>query len=591
MRARHVAVFALVAAAACSSSSKEPANVTLAPSFLGPKDLFSGLTSINLTVYDSAAGVDCDTTTGNITGADGATPLQMVTLTNQGCPPQYKWCGSLTIQESDTDRIFQAVGMKNSSEAAVGCSRTAIKDAAPQLSITMERYVPAAMCHDGTIQPTEQCEGMPSSKSFSCDDSCHSIEVLLSVGNAQNNTLTGAKGNKFAPYFLWPETSGNDGRFIAFFTDNVSDQTNKVNDVGMRVLSDGWNTMTSPVAATLGELLLPNGTAFPSTPAPGAQDEAQGALQGGKYYVVFQDDQSPMGTDIHLRSMDSSFVADQAAGAALTINGTTCTDATTCTGEANQQSYPAISAGPGGKLLIAWQDDKGPNPGSIQARTFTPPNVLGNQFTMSTGTMNTNVVLASTSNGWIAVWQSGDDVKLRTINAAGTPNGAESIVNDDMTGLQDHGSVASLSDGRFAVVFAEHNNADGVDIVLQRFNASGAKLAGDQMVRVNNVVTAGDQLMPVIAGTSAASGAFAIAWLDAASNHIRARIADGTTGYLPNSIDGQDQEFQASITDGKTRTNPVVVAGGAGRNVIIGWEDQSATGAGIVARLFPPPSQ
>jgi hypothetical protein len=476
--------------------------------------------------------------------------------------------------------------MKNSVEAAVGCSRTAIKDASPQLSITMERYVPAAMCGNGTIEPTEQCEG----KSFFCDDACHSTEVLLSVGTNMNNTLTGAKGNKFDPFFLWPESSGNDGRFIAFFTDNVSDQTNKVNDVGMRVLSDAFTTATSPPAAAMGELLLPNGTAFPSTPAPGAQDQAQGALQGGKYYVVFQDDQSPMGTDIHLRSMDSAFVADQAAGAALTINGTTCTDATSCTGEANQQSYPAIAAGPGGKLLIAWQDDKGPNPGSIQARTFTPPSTLGNQFTVSTGSMNTNVTLASTPNGWIAVWQSGDDVKLRTINAAGTPNGSESVVNENTTGLQDHPSVAALSDGRFGVVFADHN-ANGSDVVLQRFNASGAKLSGDQMVRVNNVVNDGDQVMPRIAGTSAASGAFVIAWLDSASNQVRARIADGTAGYLVNPIDGQDQEFQASLTDGKTRTNPVVVTGGAGRNVIIGWEDKSATGAGIVARLFPPPSQ
>jgi hypothetical protein len=584
MRARHVAVLALLAAA-CTSSGSEPVDVSLAPSFLGPKDLFNGLTSIKLTVYDSAAGVDCNAMTGAITGADGVMPLQSVDLTNMNCPSQYKWCGSLTITESDTDRIFQAVGMKGSTEQATGCTRTAIKDAAPQLNITMERFVPPAMCGNGTVEPTEQCEG----KSFYCDDMCHSTEVLLSVGTAQNNTLTGAAGQKFDPFFLWPEGSGNDGRFFAFFTDNVSDQMNKVNDVGMRVLSDAWTTSVSPPAAALGELLLPNGTAFPSTPATGAQSQARAALLGGKYYVVFQDDQSPMGTDIHLRSMDSSFVADQAAAMPLTVNGATCTDATSCTGEANQQSTPAISAGPGGKMLIAWQDDKGPNPGSIQARTFTPPSTLGSQFALSTGSMNTAVSLAATPNGWVAVWQSGDDVKLRTINSAGTPNGSESVVNENTAGLQDHPGVATLSDGRFAVAFCDHM-ANGADIVLQRFNNSGAKLMGDQSIRVNNVVTDGDQVLPSIAGTSSASGAFAIAWLDKGTGDVRARIADGTTGYLVNSVDGQDQEFLASIGT-KTRNNPVVVAGGAARNVIIGWEDGSSTTGGIVARLFPPPSQ
>lgn len=572
---------ALVAAASGCGSSREPVNVALAPSILDPNDLFAKITSIKLKVFDTSTGADCVAQTGIVTGADALSPLATVDLMSTGCDPKYRYCGTLTIVESDTDRVFSATGLAgDGSTVGTGCARAKINQSALPLSITMERYIPPAVCGDNIVEPTEQCEYKNGTNDYYCDTSCLSKEVLLSTGSGGNNTVTGKAGDKFDPFFLWPSQSGTSGRFMAFFTD----KTSGANDVGFRVLSDAWTIPSSPPAAAAGELLLPNGSGFPSTPAPGAQGAAQAAFVGGKYFVVFQDDDSTMGIDIHLRSMDTSFVADQGVSMAIGINGPNGV------GEPNIQSTPAIAAGPGNKLFIAWQDDAAG--GVINGRTFTPPNILGAQNTISTGKSNTKVSLAATPNGWVAVWQSGDDIHWKAIGSDGTPAGTELTVNNNTTGLQDHPGVAALSDGRFAVVYAEHNMANGVDIVMQRYDISGKQIPGDQAARVNNVVNDGDQLLPVIAPLAAASGSYALAWLDQPSQHIRGRFAGGTSGFLPNNVDGQDQEFQISLAAGKTRNNPVAVSGGASGNVIFGWEDKSASGAGIVGRFFPaPPAQ
>ena len=65
----------------------------------------------------------------------------------------------------------------------------------------------------------------------------------------------------------------------------------------------------------------------------------------------------------------------------------------------------------------------------------------------------------------------------------------------------------------------------------------------------------------------------------------------GSAGFLFNNVNGQSTEFQASRTEGRTRANPAVASGGSGPFVAIGWEDKSATGAGIVARRFPLPTE
>jgi hypothetical protein len=72
---------------------------------------------------------------------------------------------------------------------------------------------------------------------------------------------------------------------------------------------------------------------------------------------------------------------------------------------------------------------------------------------------------------------------------------------------------------------------------------------------------------------------------------VRARFLGGAGGFLFNNVTGQASEFQASRADGRTRDAPALAVGGAGPYVVIGWEDKTAGGAGIVARRFPLPSE
>ena len=344
-------------------------------------------------------------------------------------------------------------------------------------------------------------------------------------------------------------------------------------EVGLRVMADDLSPLPASVLAA-GSIFMPNGATFPPVPSPKQQSFPQAAFAGGKYYIAFQDDDTAgNGLDIHLRSMDAAFVAGEGA-TPIGVNGTDGL------GEANNQIVPAMAAGPKGRLYVAWEDTTA---GKIAGRTVTPPNTLGNQNDLSTGTINTNVSVAATLTGWVAAWQSGTGIKLRVLNEDGTPQGADQSVSDP-AGAATRPRVASLPDGRFAVAWVR----DG-DIYVQRYDGKGVKIAGDQAAPVNEN-TAGEQASPAIGGSSAVGGTYVVAWLDVGESHVHARMLGGSSGFLFNNVDGQAGDFKASIGDGRTRKTPVVIAGGAAPFVAIGWEDATAGGAGIVVRRFPVPT-
>jgi len=146
--------------------------------------------------------------------------------------------------------------------------------------------------------------------------------------------------------------------------------------------------------------------------------------------------------------------------------------------------------------------------------------------------------------------------------------------------------VSSLADGRFAVTWAS-----GGDIFMQRYDAKGSKIAGDQNTAINDLVKDGEQNTPSIAGTASAGGSYVVVWLDVSSSNVNGRMLGGSAGFLFNNVNGQSTEFQASRSAGRERANPVVTSGGAGPYVAIGWEDKTSPGAGIIARRFPLPSE
>ena len=557
----------LGAPAGCGSV-EQPVRTDIVASFSAPRGVLEKANQLELRVLDGQ--VTCDAATGTITDG-GAREIAKSNLGQIGCPENVKFCGTVSVEKSPNPRVFEAKASGSAGVLAVGCSTATLDQDAVPVSIKMFRFLAPPVCGDGTVQPTEQCE--PGGTEV-CDDACQSREVLLSIGATGNKTSTGKAGDKTDAFFLWPQATGNDGRFVALYTDRAISGGNV--DVGLRVMSDDLSPATSPPALANGSIFLPNGSAFPPDAAPGRQSLPQAAFFGGKYWVVFQDDDSPgsSGLDIHARSVNDVFSSDQPARSPVFING----DAQ---GEEKIQTAPAISAS-SERLLVAWEDQ---GAGKIVGRTLTPPSTLGNQNDLSTGNGNARPQIASRGKDWVVVWKSGAGIKRRTVGADGTPSGSEEPVNTSGAGA-DGARIASLPDGRFAVVWSKNG-----DIFVQRFDERAIPIADDQAQPINDVVTEGEQTQPTIAATPAAGGSYVVAWHDASTGHIRARFLGGSSGFLFNNVNGQTTEFQASQVDGRDRAAPVAAVGGSGPFVAIGWEDKSSDNAGIVVRRFPLPSE
>ncbi len=574
-------------AVACSHHSGDALDVSLAPTLVFPRGVLDNVQKLTVTVYDATGGLDCDATTGMPTGVGNAKPIATKELAGN-CPSPAKFCGDLTISRSSTPRVFVAVGTDASKaiDLADGCAKIVVDQEKLPLTIQMQRHNVPSVCGDGAVQPTEQCEPAGDAADFVCDDQCQTKEEFLSKGSGfAQNTTDGAVGDKLQPNFTWPSQSGAAGRFLAVWSDKKPKQ-----QPAMRFMADDLAIDSAAGSAGTFSFWLPDTTSsFPPAGEPNSQAFPTATVVSGKYFVAFQDD-STGHLEIHLRTMDvvGPTAGDQPAGAPIGISGVNGG------GEPGViHTLPSIAAGPGGAVYIAWQAGSTTGPGKIVGRSYTAGSGMpyGPQVELSSGASNQGVQVAATSGGWVVVWQSGSDVKLRRIGTDGNPLGAEQTVNDGSHhGAQDHPGVATAGDA-FAVVWADHGAAGGTDIFVQRFKSDGSPIAGDQANRINNVVNDGEQTTPAITGSTAAGGMFAVAWIDQASTHVRARLLGAGGGFLFNNVDGQTSEFQASISDGHARNNPALAIGGKGPFIAIGWEDLDPTKPGIYVRRFPAPTQ
>jgi len=577
-----------VLAFACGQGTGD-VRVSLAPTIAMPRGLLDNVQKLTITVYDAVGGVSCDTSTGKAAGVTDKTPkVATKDLGTTNCQAPAKFCGDLSITSSDTPRVFAAVALgANNVEIADGCAQIKVNQEKLPLTITMQRNVPPAVCGDGILQPTEQCEPPGNAADPICDDQCHTKELRLSVGSGvAANTIDGAVGDKLQPSFAWPAQGGSAGRFLSVWSDKKPKQ-----QVGMRVLGDnlGIDSSLGPGPSSICFWLPDAQSSFPPDGEPNTQAFPAATFLGGKYVVAFQDD-STGHLEIHLRTMNVSnpTVGDQPNGNPIGISGPNGA------GEAGViHTLPSIAAGPNGAVYVAWQAGSTTGPGKIVGRAYTPggSTPYGVQVELSSGATNQGVRVAATSSGWVVVWQSGSDIKMRRIGSDGNPLGAEVTVNDGShTGVQDHPGVAAAGDA-FAVVWADHGAAGGTDIFVQRYKSDGTAIAGDQANRINNLSNDGEQTVPSVVGSTSAGGMYVATWYDAATSHVRARLLGAGGGFLFNNVDGQTNEFQASVVDGHARSNPTAAIGGSGPFIAIGWEDLDPSKPGIYVRRFPIPTQ
>ncbi len=557
-----------IAAMSACSNVADDVRISIQTNLTAPRGLLDNAVRVTLLVYDASDTVTCDATTGIATAIETTPKIATGDLTSTDCAPGVRFCRDLRITKADSDRLFVATALDAQNERiAQGCTAKKVIQDAFSVDIKMHRVLPPSACGNSVVEALEQCDP-PST--FFCNASCKSIEVTLSVGSTEAGTKTGDANEKRDALFLWPEGTGSTRSFFGFFTDTSSGGTN----VGFRVLDANFSPLSSPPALAKGFVLLTND----AKPKP-AQALPQAVSSDGRVWIAFESD-----GDVQLRSLNPDFSPGESSPSGVNgIDGR---------GEPGKQTLPSLAAGSNKKLFVVWQDESGSPTGSgkIYGRLFTSPNVLGSQQELSSGTLNARPAIVARPDSFAVVWESGGDIKLRSVSLEGTPAGPEIVVNEVTAGVQERPRIAALSDGKFAVVWADRG-AGNSEIFFQRFTAQGTKIAGDQGRPLNDKLSAGDQITPAVAGTAAGAGAFLVVWLDQASGDVRGRYA-GTSGGFPfNPVDGTNSEFLVSVTSSRQRKNPTVAIGGAGPFAAVGWEDleRSLPGPGIVARRLPVP--
>jgi len=576
---RALGIVAVLAGVACGSHADPGVRVGIGPSLVFPRGLLQSVARVVVREY-YAGPAACDPASGVVTGA--GSPDATTTLSQSGCTGGAVWCGSMQVTTSSASRIFAAeADDAGGSAVAVGCTEAAVAQQTLPLTIAMRRVVPMAVCGNGTVEPTEQCDPPGSTGDLVCDASCHTKEELLSAVNTQSGFPAPASGGASAradTALAWPAKAS----LLALW----DDQTHPPDQhVGLRLLGSDMNALPSGAAPALagGSIWLTAGT-FPSAPDPGNQQYPAAAADSAGTYVVFGDDlcgsSSSASFDVCLRVLDPN----------LSDVGTLVVNGSGGAGESGVQTHPAIALGTGETAYVAWQSAPQVGPGQIVGRTVNLSTMsLGAQVVLSTGASNALPSVAALPSGWVVAWQSDAGVLVATVDATGNPTGSPTTVSAGHNGVQDHATVASIGggDGRYAVAWADHGQ-NGADVVVQRFDASGHAVPGDSTTPINNLVASGDQITPAIAG-SADSAFFAVAWLDAPSGAVRARLLDGSSGFDFNNVTGQNDEFPVSLAQGHTRAAPVVAIGGSGPYIAFAWQDQASGAPGIYGRRFPLP--
>ncbi len=586
------------AALGCSDETHLRANAAVGLGITAPQALLDDLDHATLFVVDATGGRTCSASSGLVSSSGGTTGLVPADLPHDTiaqaslartspdgspCPANGVFCSGDIILPIDASRqlVFQVVGYKNDAAYGVGCATVAIVTDPLQVSISMHRYVPTAVCGDGILAVGEQCEGSggpPAADDPICDTTCHTKEVLLSSDNAGpgGKTITNAPPqSKKGVSVAWSKapSATNPNPFHAVFQDTNFGTQGTGPEINYRQMSQDLLRIASP--ALLGaQVRLPykGGTTPGFDQRPRTQGApAIGVLDDGSFIVAYEDDRSSTTgqTNISMTHVSADAQPDDDTVYINSLGLNECTS-------------PAVAGGPQTRALIVWTDNASKR---VRGRIWSPSSgwVTGSELSLSTQQAAFPRV-AGFDNGWVVVWQGAstsdaNDILARVIDASG--NGAAPfVVNDLAAGVQDQPTVAALPSGEFVVAWR-----DGSNVMMQRFDASGGRVAGDQSSPVNDAGGAGER--PAAAGSGLANGFFALAWQ--AGTEIRARLVDKSAGFRANSVDGQESSFPVSDPSvSGQRSAPAVTIGGAG-HIVFAWQDDSTSHPGIYARRFPLP--
>jgi hypothetical protein len=254
------------------------------------------------------------------------------------------------------------------------------------------------------------------------------------------------------------------------------------------------------------------------------------------------------------------------------------------------QGWPAVASDAAGNFIVTWLEMAGNWSGmDVYARRYdaagAPLGAIFQVNTYTTGPQYYPSVDFDAAGNFVVAWQSWQDgagtgIVARRYSAAGTPRGAEFLVNTYITFSQYDASVAVAPDGGFLVTWVSVFQDGGLaGIFGRRFGPSGVPLGSE--FRVNTHTTSW-QFAPAAASDD--KGNFVVAWQSA--------YQDGSaTGVYGQRYDStawpRGSEFRVNTHTLDIQGWPSVAYDSTG-NLLIAWESvgQDADRSGIFAQRY-----
>lgn len=205
--------------------------------------------------------------------------------------------------------------------------------------------------------------------------------------------------------------------------------------------------------------------------------------------------------------------------------------------------------------------------------------------TYTTANQSNSSVATDAAGDFVVTWVSEtqnasfNGIYAQRYNAAGTPLGAEFIVNTNATFIQQSPSVAMDAAGDFVIAWANNLDLSGNGIFAQRYNATG--VAQGNEFRVNTFTTS-DQSQPSVAMDAA--GDFVISW----QSDSQDGSAIGVYAQRYNAAGvAQGNEFRVNTFTTNSQENPSVAMDAVGE-FVIAWESSGQDGHhyGVFAQRY-----
>jgi hypothetical protein len=234
----------------------------------------------------------------------------------------------------------------------------------------------------------------------------------------------------------------------------------------------------------------------------------------------------------------------------------------------DQQRAPSVASDALGNFVVCWsslnQDGSGYG---IYAQRFNASGAkLGGEFLVNqttAGNQYTSSLAMSPTGEFVVTWQASDGGYVRRYAADGTALGNEFRVNTGQFPF----SVDMNANKEFVIALT---SADGNNIYLQRYDATGVAQGGEQLVNT----LAGTQFVPSVAMDD--SGNCVVVWTGAGSPAFGRRFdAAGVA---------QGNQFRVSVTTAS--------AGGARASMdadgsfVVAWQGSDGSGSGTFLRRF-----